>query len=291
MHNFHYAAPKSLIECTRLLSEHQGKVALLAGGTDLIVAMRKGLKRPDVVIDVKHIPELKELFMSEAELKLGASVSCRSIYENKSVVERLPILGDCTKLIGSKQVQGRASVGGNLCNAAPSGDAIPALIVLKAVACIQNVTGIRELSVGNFCTSPMKTVLEGDELLTRIVIPLPNKSSNAMFLRFIPRKEMDIAIANAASAVTLSEDFGEFISARIAIGSVAPTPILVEEAADYLIGKPVTDKHIDVAAEIAKKLAKPINDMRGTIAQRKDLVEVLTRRTLQGAVNRVRRHV
>jgi len=288
MHSFEYSAPRSIDDALALLNEHSGSARLLAGGTDLIVMMRTGSKTPDLVIDAKHIPELNEITLNGSGLTLGAAMSCRSIYENDALATAYPAVVDCTSLIGGMQIQGRATVGGNLCNAAPSADTIPTLIVLGAVARIIGPDGEREIPVEDFCVAPGKTVLAENEMLISLKIPAPAPHSGAKFLRFIPRNEMDIAVVNAAASVVLNESGDEFISARIAIGAVAPTPLYVAAAGEHLAGKPVSDDAVHHAAEIARDAARPIADMRGTIEHRKHLVGVLTKRALNGAIERAR---
>lgn len=288
MHSFQYIAPHSLNEIVALLSDKNVPTQLLAGGTDLIVKMRANQIRPERVITTKYLAELHELSLAKDKLVLGAAVSCREIYEHPAISVTYPALVDSTNLIGGIQIQGRATVGGNLCNAAPSADTIPTLIVLKAVAKIRSLEGERELPVEDLCTAPGKTVLTDKEILVNLEIPAPEKHSGAMFLRFIPRNEMDIAVVNAAASVVLNDTGDQFVSARIAIGAVAPTPLFVRDAGDALAGKPVSEENIQMAAAIAKEAATPISDMRGTVKQRKHLVQVLTARVLRGAVDRAK---
>ncbi len=287
MHDFEYCAPDNLQEAIGLMAMHKGSAKLLAGGTDLIVFMRARSKRPDLIIDVKKIPELSELQLDKAGLTIGASVSCREIYENEQIAGQYSALVDSTILIGGIQIQGRASVGGNLCNAAPSADTIPTLIAYSAIANVVSDTGARQIPVEEFYVAPGQTILN-DEILVNIFIPKPAPRSGARFLRFIPRNEMDIAVANAAAFVELDEAGQNFRSARIAIGAVAPTPLFVEEAGAALIDKLVNEESLLNAACIARDAASPINDMRGTVEHRKQLVEVLTRRALYGAIERTR---
>lgn len=286
MHQFSYAIPGSIRELLGLLSDNRRSAKILAGGTDLIVQMRSGAVTPDLVIDVKKIPEFTCLTISDLGLTIGAAVSCRTLYEHQTVARTYPALIDSVTLIGGVQIQGRASIGGNLCNASPSADAIPALIVLHAKAIIKKTNGTRELPVEDFCTGPGASILVDGEALVSLQLPAPQKHSGARFLRFIPRNEMDIAVVNAAASVVLSDDGTHFMSARIAIGAVGPTPLLVREAGDSLQGKRVSTESIAAAAEIAKLAASPIDDMRGSIAQRFQLVQVLVRRALHGAVER-----
>lgn len=288
MHSFDYAAPKSLGEAVTLLAGARGTARVLAGGTDLIVNMRVGRRKPGLVVDGKHIPELNELSLTAAGLTLGAAVSCRRAYEHAEVARRYPALVDSMSLIGSVHIQGRATVGGNLCNAAPSGDAIPTLIALGAVAKVLGPNGTRDVAAEDVCVAPGKTSLADDELLISVFIPAPTANSGAFYLRFIPRNEMDIAIAGAGVSVVLDAARQSFVAARIALASVGPTPIFAREAGAVLAGKPVNEDSIQLAADAAQAVAKPITDMRGTVEQRKHLVKVLTARALRGAVERAK---
>ena len=288
MKDFQYLAPRKLDEAAVLMAEHAGSVQLLAGGTDLLIFMRNGRKSPDVIIDAKKIPELSHLGLEGDRLTIGAAVSCRTVWEHPEISARFPALTDAATLIGGIQIQGRATFGGNLCNAAPSADTVPPVIVYGATAHIVSARGERDVPVEEICTGPGLTSLAHDEILVSMSIPAPAANSGAAFLRFIPRNEMDIAVANAASRVDLDETGKTFKSARIAIGAVAPTPLFVEAAGAALSGRPVNEESIAEAAGIARDAATPINDMRGTIEHRKQLVEVLTARTLRSAIARAR---
>lgn len=288
MKDFQYLTPRKLDEAAILMAEHAGSAQLLAGGTDLLIFMRNGRKSPDVVIDAKKIPELTRLDVSADQLTIGAAVSCRTVWENPEISTRFPALADAATLIGGIQIQGRATFGGNLCNAAPSADTVPPVIVYGASAHIVSARGERHAPVEDICSGPGRTSLAADEILVSLTIPAPAAHSGAAFLRFIPRNEMDIAVANAAARVDLDESRIHFQSARIAIGAVAPTPLYVEAAGAALAGKTVNDEAIAAAARIAREAATPINDMRGTIEHRKQLVEVLTARALRRACARAR---
>lgn len=288
MHDFEFNRPRSIEDALGLLAEWGSEVQFLAGGTDLLIKMRAGALKPELVIDTKKIPELNELTLNDNGLVIGAAVSLRTLYENEAVISTYPALVDSSSLIGSVQVQGRATLGGNLCNAAPSADAIPTLIALGATAYIRSARSDREVPVEEICIAPGKTSLAHDEMLVHVNIPAPAKNADARFLRFIPRNEMDIAVVNAAAMVELNETGDTFTSARIAIGSVAPTPLFVKAAGDALIGKPVTEASIQAAATIARDAATPISDMRGTAEQRKHLVGVFTARVLRDAVERAK---
>lgn len=289
MKDFEYLSPTSISQAVALLSEKGERARVLAGGTDLIVQLRGGRFELDRVVDGKEIPELNRIDFDLAQgLMIGAAVPCYRIYENDVVIDRYPGLKDAAEIIGGIQIQGRASLGGNLCNASPSGDTIPALIVLEAIALVAGPSGDREVPVEEFCIAPGRSVLAPGELLVSFLFPDPGPRSGSRYLRFIPRNEMDIAIVGAGASVTLSEDLSTFVKARIALGAVAPTPLYVPEAGAALVGKPVNEDSIALAAEAAREAARPIDDMRGSTEQRKHLSAVLTARALRDAVARAR---
>jgi CO/xanthine dehydrogenase FAD-binding subunit len=284
---FEYTAPKSLEEALFLLDEKSESSRVLAGGTDLLVQMRGGRWNVDRIVDVKHIPELNEISYTQGgELRIGASVSCCRIYEDSNIVSAFPGLIDAAGLIGGIQIQGRATLGGNLCNAAPSADGVPPMMVLGARCLIAGPQGTREIAVQDFCTAPGKNVLQKGEMLVSIRLPAPVPSSGAHYLRFIPRNEMDIAVAGVGASIVLNGGGDRLLSARVALASVGPTPIMLDNL--DVEGQPIDDSTIQKVAEAARAAAKPISDMRGTIEQRLHLVEVLTRRALQGAIRRAR---
>ena len=288
MHWIDYANPHSVREATDILAEHGEAARVMAGGTDLLVVLRAGgMNNVNLVVDGKNIPELNEMtYDPEAGLTLGAAVPCYKIYNNRAVAHAYPGLIDTASLIGGTQIQGRASLGGNLCNAAPSGDSIPAMIALGGVASIAGPGGTRSVAVEDFCTAPFRTVLERGEMLVSLHFPAPVANSGARYIRFIPRNEMDIAVAGAGVSVVLEN--GNIKSARVSLASVAPTPLFVKEAGDALAGKPATEDSVRIASGLARDAAKPITDMRGTIEYRKHLCEVLTRRALMTAIERAK---
>jgi carbon-monoxide dehydrogenase medium subunit len=270
------------------MAEKGPKAKALAGGTDILVQLRAGRYKIDRLVDVKKIPEMNELSYTKKDgLTLGAAVQCYRVYEDEDVAKVFPGLLDSAFLIGGIQIQGRATIGGNLCNAAPSADAIPSLIALGATANIVGPEGSRSVAAEEFCTGPGQNVLKDGELLVSISIPTPEPNAASHYLRFIPRNEMDIAVVGVAAAVLVSN--GKIDSARIALASVAPTPVFAKAAGDLLKGKAADEASIELASEEAKKAAKPITDMRGTIEQRVHLVGVLTKRVLREAVERAKR--
>ena len=282
-----FEKPNTVEDAVKLLSDSGGTARAMAGGTDLIVMLRVGHPRvnPDVVVDIKSIPELNELsYDANKGLTVGAAVECYKIYGDDNVNSHFSALNDSATLIGGTQIQGRASFGGNLCNAAPSGDSIPNMIAHRAVATITGPSGTREVPVEDICTGPGQSSIGSDELLISINFPSNGAGFGANYIRFIPRNEMDIAVAGVGASVTIED--GKFTSARVSLASVAPTPLLVEEAGEALVGQPVSEGAIQKAADLAKAAAKPISDMRGTADYRKHLCDVLTRRALNTAVER-----
>jgi len=280
-----YENPQTLDEALSLLSSHGDNARILAGGTDLLVQLRVNAKDPDVVVDGKSIPELNEItYTPKAGLTLGAAVPLYKVYDDPIIAKAYPGLVDSASLIGGIQIQSRATIGGNLCNAAPSADSIPTLIAHSVTCNIIGPNGSRTVPVEDFCTAPGRNVLNTGELLVSLHFPPPPPGFGARYIRFIPRNEMDIAVAAAGVSIVL--DNGKVKSARIALASVAPTPLFVKEVGDSMIGKSPDEASIQNAGEIAGNAAKPISDMRGTIEFRKHLCNVLTRRALADAVQR-----
>jgi len=278
---FDYAAPGSLSEALGLLERNPGAL-LLAGGTDLLVQMRARRKQADLLIDVKKAPELNELSLDAGGLTLGASVPCYRVYGNRDVARAFPALAEVAGLIGGTQIQGRASIGGNLCNAAPSADAVPLLIALSARCRIAGPGGEREMAVEDFCVAPGRNALGAGEILVSLRIPAGGAGFGAHYLRFIPRNEMDIAVVGSGVSVRL--EGGVVSAARVALAAVAPTPLFAREAGDSLVGKAPDAAAIEEAARLASAAARPISDMRGPAEYRRHLCGVLTRRALTAAV-------
>ncbi len=281
-----YAHPQTLREAVNLMADAgEGGARALAGGTDLLVHLRAKVLTPELVVDVKGVPELNEItYNPSTGLTLGAAVPCYRIYGNEAVSAAYPGLIDAASLIGGTQIQGRASLGGNLCNATPSGDSIPIMIALGGVCNIAGPNGERQVAVEDFCSGVRQNVLGLGEILVSIHFPPPEPHSGARYIRFIPRNEMDIAVAGVGVSVTL--DNGNIGTARVSLASVAPTPLFVKEAGDAIAGKPATEETVRIASSLARDAARPITDMRGTIEYRRHLCEVLTRRALLTAIER-----
>jgi carbon-monoxide dehydrogenase medium subunit len=240
-------------------------------------------------VDVKNIPELNELsYDSRQGLRLGAAVPCYRIYENAEIARAYPGLIDAASLIGGIQIQSRASLGGNLCNASPAADSIPALIVHETICTIAGPKGARSLPVEKFCTAPGRTVLERGEFLVSLKLPAPRPHFGANYLRFIPRNEMDIAVVGVGAALTLDDSGQRCTAARIALAAVAPTPLLATDAAAELVDGAISEAHIEKAAALARAAARPISDMRGDADYRRHLVGVLTKRAIHAALARAK---
>jgi carbon-monoxide dehydrogenase medium subunit len=287
LHEINYEVPTTVSQAVAMLKRHGEGARPFVGGTDLLIQLRAGVRRPEYIVDLKHIKELKQIkFDAKKGLRLGAAVSCIEIHESEVMRTHYPGLAEAAHLIGSLQIQNRASVGGNLCNGSPAADSTPALIALGAKARITSGKAVREVAVEDFVTSPGRTVLKPGEILIEFAIPAPKAHSSDAYLRFIPRNEMDIAVVGVGTSLTLD---GEVVKAvRIALGAVGPTPIFAKKAADSLIGKTLDSAAIEAAAQIAIETATPIDDMRGTAEFRKHVTGVLTRRTLQIAAERAR---
>ncbi|HEU4428248.1 MAG TPA: xanthine dehydrogenase family protein subunit M [Myxococcota bacterium] len=280
-----FEAPRSVEQAVATLAKHGAAARLLAGGTDLLVQMRSGVRQPAVVVDVKRIPELTAISLDANGATIGAAVCGDALSERADLAALWPGLFEAAALIGSKQVQGRASIGGNLCNSSPAADTVPALIANQARCIVAGPRGRREVPAEQFNTGPGKNVLAADELLVALFVPRPAARSADAYLRLIPRTEMDIAVVGAGVRVTLAAD-GTCSAARIALGAVGPTAFLVPEASAALVGKKIDDASLAAAAAAASAAARPIDDKRGTIPYRKHVAGVLTRRAARIAADR-----
>jgi len=280
-----FIAPRSLLEAQSVIA-NGGNAAWLAGGTDLLVGIRLGLRDPNRVIDLKHIPELMALEVGADQVLIGAAASAYDILHNSEIGSLCPGLADALDLIGSTQIQGRCSAGGNLCNASPAADSIPALIANGAVCRILGSSGERLLPVEDFLVGPGKNALEEDELLVQLVLPKPMLGTSDAYLRLTPRTEMDIAVAGTGVSITL-DTAGVCTAARVAIGAVAPTALLVEAAGQALVGSKLEDEAIDSAVTAVRAAASPISDKRGSAQYRTHVVGVLVKRAIQRAQVRI----
>ena len=282
-----YKRPRTVEEAVSFLAANAG-AQVLAGGTDLLVKMRAGMIEPDAIVDLKAIPGLHGIESGPGGIRIGAATSCAEIGEHAGMRRVWPGVVEGLTLIGSTQVQGRATLGGNLCNASPAADSVPALIAAGAVCEIAGPSGVREAPVETIVTGPGRTSLASGEFIVGIRLPHPRPHSGDAYLRFIPRTEMDIAVVGVGVALTL-DDSGVCSHARVGLGAVAPTPLRVDAAAQALIGTRVDDAALAALAQAASAACKPIDDKRGTIDFRIKVAGVLARRAAATALERAKR--
>lgn len=282
-----YKSATSIEEAIGFLSDTSGTAKVLAGGTDLIIQSRGNYANPLTVVDVKAIPSMVSAELNDDGLTLGPSMPCAAFTARDDIKAVYPGLVEAAYLIGSTQIQGRASVGGNLCNSSPAADTTPALIANAAQCVIRGPNGERTVAVEEFCTGVGRNCLGKGELLVAIKVPRPAPGTADAYLRFIPRTEMDIAVAGAGVSVTLDRD-GTCTAARVGIGAVAPTPLLVPAGAEAIMGTKVDDDALAALAQAVSRAASPITDRRGTAEYRRDIVGVLARRAARIAAERAR---
>lgn len=279
-----YESPTTIKEVVGLLKKERGKAFVLAGGTDLLVGMKLGMIEPDLLVDIKHIPAMRTVKTSKTGFRIGAAVSCAELGEHKAMKKAWPGVVEAANLIGSDQVQGRCTVVGNLCNASPAADSVPALIAAGAKAVIVGADGRRTIAVENIATGPGKTSLKKGEVIEAITLPNQTKTSGDAYLRFTPRTEMDIAVVGVGINLTLEK--GLVSKARVVLGAVAPTAIAVPEAAEALIGTKVDKKALENLAAACSAACRPIDDKRGSAEYRTRIAGVMAVRAAKIAFKR-----
>jgi carbon-monoxide dehydrogenase medium subunit len=285
MTDIRYLAPRTLDEAVGAFAAAAGAARILAGGTDLLVQMRAGTARPGLIVDVKKIAELTAIEeMPDGGFRIGAAVSGMALAEHPRFGQVWPGVLEAVNLIGSKQIQGRASPGGNLCNGSPAGDSVPAMIAAGAVVTVQGPDGRREVPVEAVPAGPGRTTLAPGEIVVSFTLPPRPPGSGDAYLRMIPRTEMDIAVVGCGVSLTLSD--GVCTAARVGLGAVAPTVLLVEEAGRALVGSRLDAAALDAAAAACRAACRPIDDKRGTIAYRTRVAGVLLRRAAGIAADR-----
>jgi len=279
-----YESPKTTREAASLLSKEKGKAFVLAGGTDLLVQLRMDMIDPDLMVDIKRISAMNEIKKTAIGFKIGAAVSGRQLGANKALVKAWPGVVEATNLIGSDQIQGRCTMVGNLCNASPAADSVPAMIAAGAKAVVVGKTKRRTVAVENIVTGPGQTSLAKGEIIESITLPKRPAKSGDAYLRFIPRTEMDIAVVGVAVSLTCKR--GVIDSARVSLGAVAPTPLLVKKAADAIIGTKLDKEALENLAAACSEACNPINDKRGTVEYRVRVAGVLAKRAANIAFER-----
>jgi carbon-monoxide dehydrogenase medium subunit len=288
MSDMRYEAPRTLAAAVALLAGAKGHARVLAGGTDLLIHMRAGRVEPELLVDIKGIPEMTSIVAEAGGFRFGAAVSSMELLEHEAFAKAWPGVTEAAGLIGSTQIKGRASVGGNLCNASPAADSVPALIAAGAIARIVGPDGTREAPVEGIATGPGKTSLTNGEIVASFLLPPRPPHSGDAYLRFIPRTEMDIAVVGAGVNLTL-DDKGVCSHARVCLGAVAERALLVSEAAAALIGTPVDAAALERLGAAASAACRPIDDKRGTKEYRIKVAAVMTRRAAEIALDRARR--
>ena len=286
MSEVQYKVAKNVKDAASLMLAAKGKGRILAGGTDLLVQMKMGMVAPGVIVDVKKIPEMTTIVEKKGAFTIGAATPAAVIGENKKLRKAWPGVVEAINLIGSTQVQGRASAGGNLCNASPAADSVPALVAAGCVVSVQGPKGKRQIPVEKFTAGPGKTTLKPGEIVVSLTLPARPKTSSDAYLRLIPRTEMDIAVVGCGVSLTMKGD--TCVAARVGLGAVAPTVLLVDKAAKALVGSKLDAKALEAAAAACSAACKPIDDKRGTIKYRTKIAGVLLKRA--AAIARDRAH-
>src|SRR6476661_3857902 len=280
-----YTAPSTVEEAVRILAGASGPAKVLSGGTDLLVQLRSGRTTPSLIVDTKKIPGISGIREENGGFVIGAATPGAEIGESEALKRAWPGLVEAANLIGSTQIQGRASIAGNLCNASPAADSVPPVIAARTVAVVAGPNGRREVPVENIVTGPGQTSLQKGEFVVEFKVPKPKSRQCDAYLRFIPRTEMDIAVVGCAVNVTLDAG-GTCTDARVVLGAVAPTQLVVADAAKALIGHKLDDATLQALDKAAQAACKPITDKRGTIEYRTKVAGVLARRAAAIAFER-----
>lgn len=282
-----YHAPKSFDDAIAIAAKGQGLTRFLAGGTDVLVQLRAGSVTPDNLIDLKHIPGVRDITRTpDGGWRIGIAVSGAELGRHAGLKADWPGVVEGMQLVGSTQVQGRATLVGNLCNGSPAADSVPGMVAAGGRVTVSGPAGSREVAIEDIPAGPGRTTLKPGEVITAITLPPRGQHGGDAYLRFIPRTEMDIAVVGAAVSLRLAGD--RIAEARVVLGAVAPTVLLVAEAAKAIIGTTLDDAALAALGQAATAAARPISDKRGTVAFRKDVVGVLVRRAARIAYDRAK---
>ncbi|MBT3557246.1 MAG: xanthine dehydrogenase family protein subunit M [Rhodospirillales bacterium] len=280
-----YEAPDTIDAAIAILAAEDGIARVLAGGTDLLVQIRSDMIEPDLVVDIKNINSMRSITPENGGYRIGGAVSCAEMGEHADLCAQWPGVVEAAELIGSTQVQGRATMTGNLCNCGPAADSVPAMVAAEAIATIVGPNGRRDIPVEDMPVAPGKSSLTKGEIVESVFLPARPERSGDAYLRFIPRTEMDIAVVGVGISLTL-DGHGTCTHARVGLGAVAATVLLVDDAAKALIGTRVDDAALDKLAAATSAACKPINDKRGTIEFRTKVAGVLAQRVAKIALDR-----
>ena len=277
MGELRYEFPETLDAAVALLAGETGAARVIAGGTDVLVQLRTDMIAPGLMVGINNIPEVRTITAENGGFRFGSAVTGMELVEHDAFAQTWPGVIDAVSLIGSIQIKGRATVGGNACNASPAADSVPALLVANAVATIVGPKGRRDVPVEEIATGPGRTSLAKDEILASFFLPERPPRAGDAYLRFTPRTEMDIAVTGVSVSLTLDGQ-GSCTAARVAIGAVAERALLVDEAANALVGTPVDDAALGALAAAASAACRPIDDKRGTKIYRIKVTGVLAKR-------------
>jgi len=280
-----FETPSTVQEAVKLLNDSSGITRILAGGTDVLVQLRLKLVEPELIVDIKHIDAMRDITAEDGGFRIGAAVSGAEMGEHADLVALWPGVVEAMELVGSTQVQGRATLAGNLCNASPAADSVPAMVAANAVATIVGPNGTRECPVVEIPVGPSKTSLGKGEIITSIYLPTRPENSGDAYLRFIPRTEMDIAVSSAGVNLTIDSD-GVVTQARVALGAVAPTVVVVDDAAKAIIGTKLDDDAVNALQAACSAACSPIDDKRGTVEFRTKTAGVMAKRAALIAYSR-----
>lgn len=280
-----FESPDTIEKAVELLNTCDGVSRVLAGGTDVLVQLRLSLVEPDLIVDIKHIPGMRDIDEENGGYRIGAAVAGCELGEHAGLVAMWPGVVEAMELIGSTQVQGRATLVGNLCNASPAADSVPAMVAADAVATIVGPNGTRECAVVDIPVGPSKTSLTKGEIITSIYLPPHSDNAGDAYLRFIPRTEMDIAVSSSGVNMTIDGD-GIITDAKVTLGAVAPTVLVVADAANAIIGTKLDDAAIDGLMSACSAACNPIDDKRGTIEFRTKTAAVMAKRAALIAYSR-----
>jgi CO/xanthine dehydrogenase FAD-binding subunit len=282
---FDYLAPKTVDEACTLLTKYKGKAKVIAGGTDLIVAMKKRTVSPQYIINIKSVSNLDYIRYSDSEgLRIGAMTTLHELETSSVVKKRCPMLAAATHEMAQPQIRNVATIGGNLCNAAPSADTAPPLIGLGAKVKMKSINAERTVALEEFFSGPGTTILRTDEILTEIQVPNPPPYTRAVYIKLPARTAIDIAAVGVAAVVTLDSKQTAIVDAKIVLGAVAPTPIRARKAEDIIRGKAINEQLIDKASQSAADEARPISDVRSSANYRKEMVKVLTKQAIRQVI-------
>ena len=280
MRDFDYIKARSITDASKALSDKSVTSSILAGGTDLVDQMRRGVKVPDVLVDIKSIPELRTIKFERDMLVLGGGAPLSHIYQKVDILSKFPGLETSLKLIGSIQIQNRATIAGNIGNAAPSADLVPILVALEGQATVSSADGKRQIDIENLITNPGVIDIQPGELIENVKIPANTGKFTNSYIRFTPRAEMDIAVVGIGVSIGLNSD-STVSHCKIALGAVTPKPVRAVEAENYIIGKQLNNNNVKEVASLINKSAEPITDIRASAEYRLDLLPVIGERAIK----------